>query len=419
MKIRITSLGCRLNQSEISSVSTRLLEMGHDITTGNDADILIINSCSVTGRSERKTRQLMFRALKSTDDKNPGRIIITGCAPDDIQSNKNIFFVSNDRKYLIPEIISNMITRDSLHEKEPSRFNYTTPLRSSRNRVNLKIQDGCDNSCSYCIIPHHRGESQSKPLPDIVKEFKELVDAGYKEIILTGVMIGNYNWEGSGLDSLTEKLLNIKGKFRLHLTSLSPNSVTPHLIDLLSEEKMVKHLHLSLQSGSNSILRKMNRLYTREEYLKLADEIKKRVTGFNFTTDVIVGFPSETDKDFKDTMDLIKGIGFSHIHAFRYSPRPGTAASSMEESVEEKVKSARSRDVISSSIELKRNYYMAFHNRKSEFLSEKYIKGKTIGFNEYYVPIDVNSRLERNEFFTVVTQLHDGELRLSGSLIDQ
>jgi threonylcarbamoyladenosine tRNA methylthiotransferase MtaB len=410
MKIKISSLGCRLNQSEIQSVSTALQDMGHTITQGGDAEVFIINSCSVTLRSEGKTRRLIHHAVSRPEAK----VIVTGCIAGAPARDGNIYYLPNDYKFMIPDLIADWDMFEKMEPPHDSRFRFAPPLKSSTSRVNLKIQDGCDNYCSYCIVPLMRGDPQCKPAAQVIDEFAQLVDAGFKEIILTGVMIGKYDNGGMDLAGLTERLLNIHGRFRIHLTSLTPIYVTPKLLELFAHDKMVKHLHLSMQSGNNEILGKMNRPYTREEYLSLVDRIRKAIPDFNFTTDVIVGFPGETGENFRDTLDLIRAAGFSHVHTFRYSPRPGTKAAEMEDSVAEKIKTERSRQVIELYTNQKREYYGRFNGRESDFLSERTRRGVTSGFNQYYAPIEINEKLPRNSFFSVITTLDPGRLVLTG-----
>lgn len=412
MKIKIESLGCRLNQSEIESVSTALQYMGHDIVTSGDADIYIINSCAVTGRSERKARQLIYRAIEKTGGSDKSRIIVTGCATDAITGDRNITYVSNDHKYLIPEIIEGIAS--GYDKMAPSRFGFTAPLKCSTNRVNLKIQDGCNNFCSYCIIPFMRGEPQSRSYDDIISEFRLLLDNGYKEIILTGVNIGKYEDRERDLAALVSGILGLKGEFRLHLTSLDPDSASDELITLFADRRMVKHLHLSLQSGSDTVLRRMNRPYTRAGYLEAVKKLKTVDPDFNFTTDVIVGFPGETDEEFSDTVSLVKEAGFSHIHTFRYSPRPGTEAALMDDAVPEIVKTERSKEIINLYMQQKESFYEKFHGRSGVFLSEKFRSGVTTGFNEHYIPVEIEEKLPRNEFFNIKTEYSAGSYKLKG-----
>jgi threonylcarbamoyladenosine tRNA methylthiotransferase MtaB len=415
MKIKIESLGCRLNQSEIESVSTALQNMGHDIVTSGNADIYIINSCAVTGRSERKARQLIYRALDKTGGTDRKRIIVTGCATDALKTDGNITYVSNDHKYLIPEIIDGIAS--GYEKMKPARFGYTAPLKCSTNRVNLKIQDGCDNFCSYCIVPLMRGEPQSRTYNDIISEFRLLLDNGYKEIILTGVNIGKYHDREYDLAGLVSGILQLAGDFRLHLTSLDPDTVPDELLSLFADRRMVKHLHLSLQSGSDTVLRRMKRPYTRAEYSDAVNKLKAVDPDFNFTTDVIVGFPGETDEEFSDTVSLVKEAGFSHIHTFRYSPRPGTEAALMEDAVPEIVKTERSRIIIDLYMKQKDDFYRRFHEKNSVFLSEKFRNSVTTGFNEHYIPVEISEKLPRNEFFNIRTEYSAGSYKLKGFII--
>ena len=415
MKIKIISLGCRLNQSEIESVSTTLQNSGHEITKGDDADIYIINSCAVTVRSERKTRQLIYQALGKTGFSGKERIIVTGCAPDDISSDQRITYLSNDHKYMIPEVIDGLAADESA--MLPSRFKFDAPVKCSTNRVNLKIQDGCDNFCSYCIIPHTRGLPVSKPYQSAINEFRELLDNGYKEIILTGVNIGKYSDEGHDLAELAEGILSLDGEFRLHLTSLDPESASHRLLSLFREEKMVKHLHLSLQSGSDTVLKRMNRPYNRDQYIAVAEELKQIDKDFNFTTDVITGFPGETEYEFNETLSLVKAVGFSHVHTFRYSPRQGTKASVMDNAVPEIIKTERSRELIKLFNEQKIIYYRNFSGREGTFLSEKYNKGITTGFNEYYIPVETTEKLIKNSFFKIIAEYNEFKNLLTGKTL--
>ncbi len=414
MKIKIISLGCRLNQSEIESVSTTLQNSGHEITRGDDADIYIINSCAVTVKSERKTRQLIYQALTKTGYSGKEKIIVTGCAPEDISRDTRITYLSNDHKYMIPEIINGMDSDET--KMSPSRFKFDTPVKCSTNRVNLKIQDGCDNFCSYCIIPQTRGNPVSKPFNAVMNEFRELLDNGYKEIILTGVNIGKYSDGVYGLAELTESILSLNGEFRLHLTSLDPDSASGKFISLFSQERMVKHLHLSLQSGSDTVLQRMKRPYNRGEYIAVSEKLKEIDRDFNFTTDVIVGFPGETDDEFNETLSLVKEVGFSHIHTFRYSSRPGTKAAEMENAVPEIVKTERSRELIILFNEQKVNYYKGFTRRNGIFLSEKFHKGVTTGFNEHYIPVEINEKLPKNSFFKIETVYNEDKNLLVGTI---
>ena len=318
-------------------------------------------------------------------------------------------------KYMIPEIVEK--AGASVSVIQASRFKFDTPLKSSTNRVNLKIQDGCDNFCSYCIIPFTRGIPVSKPLTSVMKEFRELLDNGFKEIILTGVNIGKYSDGNADLAKLAESILALNGEFRLHLTSLDPDNAPERLLSLFSENRMVKHLHLSLQSGSDAVLTRMNRPYNRKTYIKVSEYLKHIDNNFNFTTDIIVGFPGETESEFNETLSIVKEVGFSHIHTFRYSPRPGTMAAEMENIIHESIKTERSRTLIELLNKQKADYYKNFSGKKGIFLSEKFYKGVTTGFNEHYIPVEIHEKLEKNCFFKIDTVYNEASNLLTGTLI--
>ncbi|MCP4133209.1 MAG: MiaB/RimO family radical SAM methylthiotransferase [bacterium] len=427
MKIKVSSLGCRLNHSEMQSIVTELRERGHEVfdetasaaanrpDPGSEPDVVVINSCAVTLHSERKTRKLIYRAARELKERSHSRILVVGCMAKDLEQEDNLYFIPNDYKYLVPDLIENIVLFHDLDREKASPFGYRTAIQATTTRVNLKIQDGCDNYCSYCIIPYLRGEPRSKPFEDISNEFDQLLASGCKEIVLSGVMIGHYKSGKNKLDDLLEELLAKDGEFRLHLSSLSPNYVTARTGDLITHDKMVKHLHLSLQSGSNTVLQRMNRSYTREDFLSLAETLKTREPLINLTTDLITGFPGETDAEFSETMDLIKAVEFSHIHTFRYSPRPGTKAAEMNETVEEWVKKERSRKVMELYKKQKADYYAKFNNRKSLLLTEKSREDKGRGFNEYYIPIELEEEQPANKFIEIITLFDPEKLILKGT----
>ena len=413
MKFAIISLGCRLNMAEIQSVSSSLIDAGHEATDKSDAKLLIINSCGVTVGSERKTRQLLYQSIRSGADK----IILTGCASGNERQEDNVYYLSNDHKNLIPKLVEDWTLFESIIQTNGSRFDYKPAVHSSRARINIKIQDGCDHFCSYCIIPILRGAPESRDVPSILDEIQKLCDLGYHEFLLSGVCVGNYLHDSVSLGSLLEKVLELPGSFRIHISSISPWTITDQIIAIFQHEKMVKHMSLSLQSGSNSVLKEMNRLYTASDYLKIIDSVKKNIPLFNFTTDVIVGFPGETDKDFAETLAVVKEAGISHVHTFRYSPRPGTKAFEMSETVPETVKVRRSRMLNELCAEQKRKYYELFNGVTSVFLNEGTRNGVSRGFNEFYVPVKVEHDLLENHFFKVHTEFSPIEVFLRGKVI--
>ncbi|MBN2434743.1 MAG: tRNA (N(6)-L-threonylcarbamoyladenosine(37)-C(2))-methylthiotransferase MtaB [Spirochaetes bacterium] len=412
MKIHINSLGCRLNQSEIQSIISVLKQNGHLLTNSNRADVFIINSCVVTHASERKTRTLIHHAQRNAGPN--GHVIVTGCFVESFSIKDNIIFLSNDYKYLIPDLIDNsfILPEDTFKN---SRFSFSPAIDSTRTRINLKIQDGCNNYCSYCIIPYVRGNPISRDIDSILNEFKLLRDEGYHEFLLTGVMISNYNYNGNNLTDLLTKLLNATGNFRIHLSSLSPQTIDQNFIDLLFDNKIVKHLHLSLQSGCDTILKSMNRKYTTEQYLDILQKIRSVDKLFNFTTDLITGFPGETDSCFQQTLIFLEQAKFSHIHTFRYSKRQGTAAASFQNQVQESVKKERSGIVMNISDRHNRDYLELFDKHKTTVLTEKSRNGLTRGYNEYYVPVHLHQEFPQNTFIDIICDYNRDRNTLYGS----
>lgn len=412
MTVKIFSLGCRLNQYEIESVSTALKQAGMTLTDSEEeADFCVVNSCVVTGKSEAKTRNLIRRAQKSP------KTIITGCFAKLLKKDGNTVYLPNDFKHWIPSLILNWDEIDSLERLKPSRFHYSPPVEASTTRVNVKIQDGCDGFCSYCIIPLVRGKPQSRDLKEILEEVKTLSDQGYQELVLTGITIGKYQCGGVDLAGLLEKILGLSGHFRLHLSSIDPNLITPALLDLLSHSRMVKHLHLSLQSGSNAVLKRMNRQYTREAYLDLVFRIRGRNALYNLTTDVITGFPSESEKDHRDTLTLIQEAEFSHVHTFRYSPRPLTPATNFENPVEESVKKARSLEIMEQSAQTGLQYLQKFHQKEGWFLGEKKTRAGISGHTDYYLPLLLKTGGEVNHLTRICYEFDGEEKILKGKTL--
>ncbi|MDA3898988.1 MAG: tRNA (N(6)-L-threonylcarbamoyladenosine(37)-C(2))-methylthiotransferase MtaB [Spirochaetes bacterium] len=411
MKIHIASLGCRLNQAEIQSVITCLKQNGHCIVKPEEAQLFIINSCVVTHTSERKTRTLINSAKRMAS--SAGHVIITGCFADSYSVDGNVIHLSNDYKHLIPDLIEyNFILPEEMLNS--SRFEFIPATGSTRTRINLKIQDGCDNYCSYCIIPSVRGLPVSRSVTDIINEFRTLLTMDYHEFLLTGVMISNYNDNGTDLNDLITRLLSIKGDYRLHLSSLSPQSVTPRLIDTILSDRVVRHLHLSLQSGSGAILKAMNRHYTPDHYLNILEQIRKEDPLYNLTTDLIVGFPGETDLNFDETVQFINSARFSHIHTFRYSQREGTAAAKMQNQIAEEIKKERSKEIMKISSEHNRSYLQKFHGRESTILTEQSKNDRTKGFNNYYVPVTLSGVYDRNQFIEALCSFDEGSTSLEG-----
>jgi threonylcarbamoyladenosine tRNA methylthiotransferase MtaB len=267
----------------------------------------------------------------------------------------------------------------------------------------IKIQDGCDNFCSYCIVPSVRGQAVSRPVKDILHHVQQVVAFGFKEIVLTGVNISRYEYEGIGFGRLIEKISEIPGDFRIRISSIEPYLLGDGFVELFSHEKLCPHLHLCLQSGSNRVLKRMKRNHTVAEYYDLIEKLHGLHPLFNFTTDIIVGFPGETDLDFKETCRVVQDIGFSHVHTFKYSIRKGTKASTMPDQIDEMIKKQRSEVVRKLAEENKRQYYSRFIGKNQTVLVEKVNHlGYAKGFGENYLPVEFRPEREGNNYFADV-----------------
>lgn len=339
------TLGCKLNFSETSTIGEQFLQKGFEIVDYNSAaDIYVINTCTVTGNTERECRQIVRRALRNNPD---AFIAVVGCyaqlRPGEIADIEGVdaVFGSNE-KFRIHSLLDNFKKKGlSCIFVEPSKdmndFYFASSTEAdTRTRAFLKIQDGCDYKCSYCTIPLARGKSRSMNPENITDAFKKLLDEGYKEIILTGVNVGDYGklYDRKLIDVVTG-LEKINGEFRIRISSIEPNLLTDEIIDLTaSSEKMAKHFHIPLQSGSSKILKLMQRRYNTEDFRNLVFKASEKISKLGIGVDVIVGFPGETEEDFLDTYNFIKELPVSYLHVFTYSERPDTKAVLMDGRVE-------------------------------------------------------------------------------------
>lgn len=415
MKVGICSLGCKVNIYE-SEVATDLLKKGgYEIVPFEDkADIYIINTCSVTNESDKKSRKMINRAKKNNSE---AIIVVMGCysqvSSDDIEAD---IILGNKDKSKIVEILNDFI-RDRESKKiiydlssvefekmEISHFDNHT-------RAFVKIQDGCNAFCSYCIIPYTRGRVRSKNKEDVIEEVSRLVKDGYKEIVLTGIHTGRYGIDiNSSLYELLCELVKIPNIYRIRLSSIEINEVTPEIIDLYKNNKiMARHLHVPLQSGSNKILKLMNRRYNKEEFMKMIDKLRE-IEDISLTTDLIVGFPNETDDDFEETMDTLKKIHFTKIHTFPYSRRRGTVADKMDGHISGDIKKKRVHDVIELSNEYENEYYKSKISKVYDGVVERHNNGLVVVHTSNFIPviIDDNDNIENNSIVNVKIEKVDG-----------
>ncbi|MDK2953197.1 tRNA (N(6)-L-threonylcarbamoyladenosine(37)-C(2))-methylthiotransferase MtaB [Kosmotoga sp. DU53] len=387
------TFGCKLNQYETEGMA-ELLQNDFMVTFDSEiADIFVINSCTVTAEAERKLRQL-YRRLKA---KNPGsKFVIVGCYSE---------LSAGELKDLGFDLILGI--KDKLKIKEFLKENtentcikdyfQVTKGPYGRTRAYIGIQDGCLNNCSYCRIRLARGNKIiSKPPEVVAEELKTLVEHGFQEIVLTGINIGFYGFgEGYSLISLLKQLVKIEGEWRLRLSSLDPRLVSNELITFMTDNpKIAQHVHLSLQSGSDKVLKSMNRNYTTNDVEQIVALFRSRNNRFSFTTDVIVGFPGETDTDFVETLEFVKRIRFLKVHIFRFSPRPGTKAARMSNQISGNIKKERATVLKKVALEASKDYLNEHVGKESTVLIEKNDGIFSYGYDEFYIPHRVTGSIE-------------------------
>ncbi|HHH42006.1 MAG TPA: tRNA (N(6)-L-threonylcarbamoyladenosine(37)-C(2))-methylthiotransferase MtaB, partial [Chloroflexi bacterium] len=345
MRVYLTFLGCRVNESEIESLGRDFLRAGHRLVTDPaQADLVVVNTCTVTGEAGRKSRRLIRRLHRI----NPrADLAVTGChveaAWEEVAVLPGVrWLVGNADKERLVEIVAPpaapMDREPLLRDWRPGRWGHT--------RAFVKVQDGCDNRCTFCVTTLVRGTGRSRPLADVVREVQALVEAGYREVVLTGIHLGSYghDWgDRQGLRHLVEALLTDTDLLRLRLSSLEPWDLDEAFFRLWESPRLCPHLHLPLQSGCDATLRRMARRTTTARYRRLVEAARSAIPDLALTTDVIVGFPGETEEAFRRSYDFVAEIGFAKLHVFPYSPRPGTAAARMADQVPQAVKVARGR----------------------------------------------------------------------------
>ncbi|SDC73849.1 MULTISPECIES: tRNA (N(6)-L-threonylcarbamoyladenosine(37)-C(2))-methylthiotransferase MtaB [unclassified Candidatus Frackibacter] len=354
-RVGFYTLGCKVNQYDTESMINLFTEAGYKVVDfQEEADVYIINTCTVTHQGARKSRQITRRAKR----RNPESIVaVVGCypqvSPDEVLevSGVDLIVGTEGRKEIVELIEQARLAKEPLNfvqnVMETEEFE-EIPITESkeRTRASLKIEDGCDRFCAYCIIPYTRGTVRSRDLSEAVAEAERLAQNGFEEIVLTGIHLGAYGeekGEATDLISLIKELIRIPDLERIRLSSIEATEVSQELIDLIADEKkLCRHLHLPLQSGSNKVLKAMNRDYTTEEFAAKITQIREQIPEIAVTTDVMVGFPGETEEDFNTTYGFIKELGFSDLHVFKYSKREGTPAAKFDEQVHSRVKKKRS-----------------------------------------------------------------------------
>jgi len=421
MKVGICSLGCKVNIYESELVTNILKNNNYTVVDFEDkADIYIINTCSVTNESDKKSRKMINRAKKN----NPAAIIIVmGCYSQVNAEDIDVDIVlGNKDKSKIVEIIEEYIktkqkkkiiydlTKVEFEKMEITNFD-------SHTRAFVKIQDGCNAFCSYCIIPYVRGRVRSKDPEDVIKEVTTLVEKGYKEIVLTGIHTGRYGTDiNTTLEELLNKLVNIPNIYRIRLSSIEINEITPGIKELLKENKvMAKHLHIPLQSGSNKILKLMNRRYNKEEFLSMVDNLRD-IPDISLTTDLIVGFPNEGEEEFNETIDTLKKIGFTKIHTFPYSKRKGTPAAIMDNQVFPEEKKKRVHRILDLSNKYEHNFYESKIGKIYDGVVEVHSNGTTIVHTSNFIPVIINDIVEEGTIVDVKIEKVE-DLKVYGRIV--
>jgi threonylcarbamoyladenosine tRNA methylthiotransferase MtaB len=417
-KVAFYTLGCKLNFAETSTIGSQFIKHGFDIVDyDKSADVYVINTCTVTDNADKECRQVVRRALRNNPD---AFVVVTGCyaqlRPQEIAKIEGVDAVlGSNEKFNLFSYLENFEKKNlsCIYVSPTEELNTFSPSFSgdadARTRAFFKVQDGCDYKCSFCTIPLARGKSRSANPDEVVNEFKELLNAGYKEIILTGVNVGDY---GKSLDydmdidlySLLKIMLKVEGDYRIRISSIEPNLLTGGIIDLVAnDERMCNHFHIPLQSGSQNVLKLMQRRYKKEDYEKLILNVSQQIEDVGIGVDVIVGFPGETEEDFLETYNFLRDLPVSYLHVFTYSERPNTKAFEMNNQVDMAERKRRNNMLRILSEKKRLQFYRNMIGKNLNVLFEHENHGGFMkGFSSNYVRIKAlfNSQII-NKFVTV------------------
>ena len=422
MKVAFYTLGCKVNQYETNGMIQAFLEKGYEIVDFTEkSDIYIINTCTVTSISDKKSRQMIRR----TKQLNPEAIVVAvGCyaqvAKDKLEKIKDIDLIlgisekTEIIKYVEEEIKERnpkTYISDVMHQKQFVDFgsvNYT-----DKNRVAIKVQDGCNQFCTYCIIPYARGRIRSRKIENVKKEVEDLAQKGIKEIVITGIHVASYGKdleENIGLIDLLEEINKIDGIERIRLSSLEPTLITEEFVKRLSKlAKICDHFHLSLQSGCNETLKRMNRHYTTEDFKEATELLRKTYPNVALTTDIIVGFPGETEEEFNITYEFLKEINFYKMHVFKYSPRKGTIAAKNKNQIDGNIKEERSKKLIELSDKNEINQNKRYINKNLDVLIEEFEEGYYKGHTTNYIMVKIQENTNNLQNKIVTVKIIDNE----------
>ncbi len=405
-KVAFYTLGCKVNQYETEAMTELFSNSGYDICEFDSfADIYVINTCTVTSMSDRKSRQIIRRAKKQNPD---AIVVVTGCyaqtKPQSVLDidGVNIIIGTKDRKKIVSLVesatctdklsfVGDIMKTHSFEDLEISHY-------QERTRAFIKIQEGCNQFCSYCIIPYARGPIRSREMKDVISETKNLVKNGYTEIIYTGIHVASYGLDRgeAELCELLKKANQIEGLKRIRLSSIEPMTLDEEFIKSISQcDKLCHHFHLSLQSGCDETLKRMNRKYTTAQYKSIVDGLRNKYPDVAITTDIMTGFPGETDEEFSKTLEFVKEISFADAHIFQYSQRNGTPAAKRPDQISPEIKEKRSKELIKVCKKSQDEFISSFVGKTMEVLFEQpakngYFEGKTSNYITVYVKTDEN-----------------------------
>jgi threonylcarbamoyladenosine tRNA methylthiotransferase MtaB len=403
VRVHLTHLGCKLNQAEIERLGRDFVAAGHEVVGSlAEADLHVVNSCTVTQGAAKGSRQEAGRARRGG---LPVRTVLTGCyatgSPAEAARLAGVdLVVPNADKERLVSLVHQAFPEAAFPETAPGEAAGPVPCASrsqaaaGNTRALVKVEDGCNMRCSFCIIPSTRGAQRSRPAPEILAEIRALLGRGFREIVITGVQISAYRWEGLRLADLVRAILAGTDVPRLRLTSIAPWDLDERLLDLWREDaahpdsrRLCRHLHLSLQSGATATLRRMRRPYTAESYLELLDTVRAAVPGVAVTTDVIVGFPGETEEEFAASLATVEAAGFARVHVFPFSARPGTAAAAMPEQVAPGPRKERMERMLAAAGRAEQTFRGAHLGERTTVLWERPKDGMGQGLTDHYLRV--------------------------------
>lgn len=417
----IETLGCKLNQFESEAIQTQLLQRGWSLLDdASQADVILVNTCTVTEKAHLKSLKISTKFERLT----ARLILIMGCATEhlkkDHQWDKRVILVPNQQKNLIPRILEQEIELKDLDSLSGDRFDFGSDVHLSRTRGFLKIQDGCDVKCSYCIVPHVRGKAVSRNYSEVVASFIELIRSGVKEVVLTGINISRYRDEGKNLTDLIHRLITTPGDFRIRLSSLEPDQFSPSFFELFAHPKIASHVHLSLQSGSDRILEAMHRTYDARAWLNIVENLRSACPLIHISTDVIVGFPGETDEDFEQTLNVLHQAGVGKVHQFPFSVRKNTPAASLTNHVPDSVIQLRLKQLKTLSDYLIESYQKSLVGLRERLLIERIGDGQASGWISRYIYLrmEATPTMRRNQWVDGVIRFYSQKTKSLELVLD-